>query len=73
MGLNTLMEDLQNKLINDINNSQLPVGIVYYVAKDVFSQIEKEYQKELEIEKEETIENGEKTISQEQVDGTEEN
>lgn len=73
MGLNTLMEDLQNKLINDINNSQLPVGIVYYVAKDVFSQIEKEYQKELEIEKEETVENGEKIISQEQVDETEEN
>lgn len=73
MGLNTLMEDLQNKLINDINNSQLPVGIVYYVAKDVFSQIEKEYQKELEIEKEETVGNGEKIISQEQVDETEEN
>lgn len=73
MGLNTLMEDLQNKLINDINNSQLPVGIVYYVAKDVFSQIEKEYQKELEIEKEETTENGEETTSQEQVNETEEN
>lgn len=52
MGLNTLMEDLQNKLINDINNSQLPVGIVYYIAKDVFSQIENEYQRTLKEEQE---------------------
>ena len=51
MGLNTLIEDLQNKLIDDINNSQLPVGIIYYIAKDVFSQIETEYQKSLTLEK----------------------
>ena len=53
MGLNTLMEDLQKKLINDINNSQLPVGIIYYIAKDVFSQVETEYQKSLALEKQE--------------------
>lgn len=58
MGLNTLMEDLQKKLINDINNSQLPVGIIYYIAKDVFSQVETEYQKSLELEKQENS-NGE--------------
>ena len=54
MGLNTLMEDLQQKLINDINNSQLPVGIVYYIAKDVFSQVEKEYQRTLKEEQNES-------------------
>ena len=53
MGLNTLMENLQKKLIDDINNSQLPVGIIYYIAKDVFSQVETEYQKSLELEKQE--------------------
>lgn len=51
MGLNSLMEDLQKKLINDINNSQLPVGIIYYIAKDVFMQIETEYQRTLKEEK----------------------
>ena len=53
MGLNTLMEDLQKKLIDDINSSQLPVGIIYYIAKDVFSQVETEYQKSLALEKQE--------------------
>lgn len=57
MGLNTLMEDLQNKLINDINNSQLPVGIIYYVAKDVFSQVEKEYQRILQEEQKQDTSN----------------
>ena len=51
-GINTLMEDLHNKLIKDINSCQLPVGIIYYVSKDVFREIELGYQKELMREKE---------------------
>lgn len=50
-GLNTLMEDLHSKLIKDINSCNLPVGIVYYVAKDVFREIELGYQKQLILEK----------------------
>lgn len=50
-GINTLMEDLHNKLIKDINSCQLPVGIIYYVAKDVFKEIEMGYEKQLIIEK----------------------
>lgn len=49
-GLNTLIEKLHQNLINDINSSQLPVGIIYYVAKDVFSEIEKGYQNALSQE-----------------------
>lgn len=51
-GINTLMEDLHEKLIKDINSCQLPVGIVYYVAKDVFREIELGYQRQLAQEKE---------------------
>lgn len=51
-GINTLMEDLHEKLIKDINSCQLPVGIIYYVAKDIFREIELGYQKELVREKE---------------------
>lgn len=50
-GINTLMEDLHNKLIKDINTCQLPVGIIYYVAKDVFKEIELGYEKQLALEK----------------------
>lgn len=51
-GVNTLIEDLHKKLINDINSCQLPVGMIYFVAKDVFREIELGYQKELVREKE---------------------
>lgn len=51
-GVNTLIEDLHNKLINDINSCPLPVGMIYYVAKDVFKEIEFGYQKQLVTEKE---------------------
>ena len=51
LGLNTLMEDLHNKLIKDINSCNLPVGVIYYVAKDVFREIEIGYQKQLAVEK----------------------
>ena len=52
-GINTLTEDLHEKSIKDINSCQLPVGMIYYVAKDVFREIELGYQKELTREKEE--------------------
>lgn len=51
-GINSLIEDLHNKLIKDINTCQLPVGIIYFVAKDIFKEIEIGYQKELMREKE---------------------
>ena len=50
-GFNTLIEELHNNLINDINKSQLPVGIIYYVLKDVYSNVEYGYNKALEEEK----------------------
>lgn len=53
-GINTLMEDLHDKLINDINSCQLPVGMIYYIAKDVFREIELGYQKQLIAEKKES-------------------
>lgn len=50
MGLNTLLYNFRQNLIDVINNSQLPVGIVYYIARDVFSEIEREYEKSLKDE-----------------------
>lgn len=59
-GLNTLIENLHQKLINDINNCQLPVGIIYYVAKDLFKEIEIGYQNALKDEMKEALDNSEK-------------
>ena len=47
MGLNTIIDELHNNLINDINKSQLPIGIIYYIVKDVFSNVSDAYKETL--------------------------
>lgn len=50
-GLNTMIQELQSNLIKDINNSHLPVGIVFFVLKDIFNETEKGYINALNTEK----------------------
>ena len=50
-GLNTMIQELQSNLIKDINNSQLPVGIVFFVLKDIFNETERSYINALNTEK----------------------
>ena len=50
-GLNTMMQELQRNLIKDINTSKLPVGIVYFVLKDIFNETEKSYIDAINTEK----------------------
>ena len=50
-GLNTMMQELQRNLIKDINASKLPVGIVYFVLKDIFNETEKSYIDAINTEK----------------------
>ena len=55
MGINTLINVFKENVSNVINNSQLPVGVVYYVLKDLFSEVEKIYTKSLQKESEERL------------------
>lgn len=41
--INLLIEDLKNNLITDVQNSNLPLGICYYIVKDVFKELENTY------------------------------
>lgn len=50
-GLNTSMQELHRNLIKDINSSKLPVGIVYFVLKDIFNETENSYIKAINAEK----------------------
>lgn len=50
IGFNTMINDLSNKLVQDIKDSHLPVGIVYLVMKDMFSDIRKVYEETLRAE-----------------------
>lgn len=43
IGFNTACEYLKQQLITNINNSQLPIGVAYYIIKDIFQEVEKTY------------------------------
>lgn len=55
MGINTLINVLKENLSNVINNSQLPIGVVYYVLKDLLIEVEGVYEKSLQKESQERL------------------
>lgn len=52
---NTYLNDFKTDMVNMINSSGLPVGVVYYIVKDLFSDIQLAYENTLKKEKEEII------------------
>ena len=50
-GLNSMIQELHSNLIKDINESKLPVGIVFFVLKDIFNETERSYINSLNMEK----------------------
>lgn len=47
---NIKLNSLKTNLINTINQSKLPVGMVYYLLKDILIEVEKTYNQSLFIE-----------------------
>lgn len=56
IGFNTRCENLKQTLINCINQSNLPIGVVFYIAKSIMSDIESTYYGVLNSEAQEAIE-----------------
>lgn len=54
IGFNTYLHDFRNNMINTINDSGLPVGVVYYIMKDILNDIQNAYENTLKKEKEES-------------------
>ena len=50
-GFNTQLNDFKNNLVNTINKSGLPVGIVYYLLKDLLVEVADSYKQTLIVEK----------------------
>lgn len=48
---NTQLNNLKTDLINTINQSGVPVGAVYYLLKDILSEVTDTYKQTLAIEK----------------------
>ena len=52
MGFNTNLNNLQSDLVNKINSSGMPVGVIYYIMKDLFVDVQNAYEEALKNEKE---------------------
>lgn len=49
------MEQLKQKLLDDCNNSGLPLEAIYYLVKDLFRDVSDTYEQVLEKERAEKI------------------
>jgi len=63
VGFNTHLYNLKNDLVNTINNSGLPVGVAYYIVKDLFMDIQNAYESTLKKEQEAALKNIQETNS----------
>lgn len=52
IGFNTCLNNLKNDLVNTINKSNLPVGVLYYIVKDLFMDVQNAYEQALKNERE---------------------
>jgi hypothetical protein len=50
MSINCQIENFHKSLMDLINNANLPVGMVFYIYKDIFLALREEYFKTLQDE-----------------------
>ena len=46
--INLIIEDIKSQIINTINNSGLPISIIYYLMSDIYKKLELEYKSYIE-------------------------
>lgn len=46
--INLIIEDIKSQIINTINNSGLPISIIYYLMSDVYKKLDVEYKSYIE-------------------------
>lgn len=73
IGFNTQLYNLKNDLVNIINKSGLPVGVAYYIIKDLFMEIQNAYEATLKSEKEMALINNAEKVEEEVHDDIKKN
>lgn len=46
--INLIIEDIKSQIINTINNSGLPISIIYYLMSDIYKKLDVEYKSYIE-------------------------
>lgn len=62
ISINTNINIFKDNLVNLIGNSNLPIGVTYYILKDIFLEIQNIYNETLNKEQQEIL----KSISEEE-------
>ena len=58
--MNLQIENVKQDIIDVINNSQLPIGVIYYLFKDISKEVANEYNKTLMLEQQQKQQEEEK-------------
>lgn len=58
--MNLQIENVRQDIIDVINNSQLPIGVIYYLFKDISKEVANEYNKTLMLEQQQKQQEEEK-------------
>lgn len=53
--INSKIEFTKEQLINVINNSELPIGVIHYLLKDISNEVIVEYNRAIAQEKQQQI------------------
>ena len=69
--MNYKIELFKQKMIELINQSELPVGTIYYIIKDLFKQLENTYFQQVEKQFKQLKQNEEKQDQNQQKEMTE--
>lgn len=67
--INSKIEFTKEQLINVINNSGLPIGVIHYLLKDISNEVVVEYNRAIAQEKQQQIEQMQKEEQGEEEDG----
>ena len=66
---NTQLNNLKINLINTINKSGIPVGVIYYLLKDILTDVADSYKQSILIEQQvQSIKNTEKELDEQKTE-----
>ena len=66
---NTQLNNLKINLINTINKSGIPVGVIYYLLKDILTDVADSYKQSILIEQQvQSIKNTEKELDKQKTE-----
>lgn len=67
--INSKIEFTKEQLINVINNSGLPIGVIHYLLKDISNEVVVEYNRAITQEKQQQVEQMQKEEQGEEENG----